>query len=145
MSLHVLLLLVSLSGAPEYGTPSDWAANGEVISCPASSPRETAYVRHFFAAEESRAFRERHGLTGITPGHVRPLSGGEDAAVCERMARAVTLRQSGPYPKVWRGYRAGGFYIMAVATEHPRGALHHGGGNGLIVLDANMNVVAAAS
>jgi hypothetical protein len=138
MSLHALLWLVGIVSAP----PAIDAAN---TSCPAASPRQTAYVRQFFAAQESRAFREQHGLLGVRPGDVRALTDEQDAEACQRMSRAVTLRQAEPHLKVWRGYRAGAYYVMAVTTERPRGSLEHGGGTGLIVLDANMRVVAAAS
>lgn len=141
MSLHTLLLIFGL-----WGTSAEPPAL-EVGSkaCPAASPRQAAYVRQFFAAPESRPFRERYGLLGITPGEVRALTDEHDAEACQRLAGAVTLRQTGPYSKIWRGYRAGDFYIMAVSRELPRGALYHGGGTGLIVLDSEMRVVAAAS
>lgn len=141
MSLHAMLLLLGMVSAPG-GAPA-FAAAGTF--CPATSPRQTAYVRQFFAAAESRPFRERHGLLGIGPGDIRALTDDQDAEACQRMARVVTLRQTGPHPKVWRGYRAGEFYVMAVTTERPRGALQHGGGTGLIVLDAEMRIVAAVS
>lgn len=137
MSLHVLLLLLTVSAhAPAPALEK---------ACPAASPRQAAYVRQFFAAPESRPFRERHGLLGVRPGDVRPLTDEHDAEVCQGLARAVTLAQTGPYPKIWRGYRAGNFYVMAVTRELPPGVLYHGGGTGLIVLDAEMRVVAAAS
>lgn len=139
MSLHVLLLLLTLGAgvnAPAFAGDK---------ACPAASPRQAAYVRQFFAAPESRMFREQYGLLRIRPGEVRALTDPHDAEACQRMAGAVTLRQTGPYPKVWRGYQAGEFYVMAVTTERPAGALQHGGGTGLIVLDADMRVVAAVS
>jgi hypothetical protein len=141
MSLHTLLLIVGLASA-RADTPAFDVAS---TSCPAASPRQATYVRQFFAAPESRPFRERYGLLEVSPGDVRALTDEHDAEVCRRMARAVTLAQTGPYPKIWRGYRAGDFYIMAVSRELPRGVLYHGGGTGLIVLDADMRVVAAAS
>ncbi|HEY0018042.1 MAG TPA: hypothetical protein VGC13_17130 [Longimicrobium sp.] len=139
MSLHVLLLLLSLSASAD--APARSADKG----CPAGSPRQAAYVRQFFAASESRPFRDRYGLLGVRPGDVRPLTDEHDAEVCRQMARAVTLAQTGPYPKTWRGYLAGDFYVMAVTRELPPGVLYHGGGTGLIVLDAEMRVIAAAS
>lgn len=140
MSFHALLLIVGLVSARADAPASDVAS-----TCPAASPRQAAYVRQFFGAPESRPFRERYGLLEVRPGDVRALTDEQDAEVCERMARAVTLPQTGPYPKIWRGYRAGDFYIMAVTRELPPGVLFHGGGTGLIVLDAQMRVVAAAS
>ena len=137
MNLHVLLLLLTLNaGAP---------ALAPAQACPAASPRQAAYVRQFFAAPESRPFRERHGLLAVRPGDVRALTDEHDAEICQRIARAMTLAQTGPYQKIWRGYQAGDFYIMAVTRELPPGVLHHGGGTGLIVLDAEMRVIAAAS
>lgn len=141
MSLHTLLLLVGLVTARADAPAFDPASK----ACPAASPRQTEYVRQFFSARESRPFRERHGLLGVRPGDVRALTDQHDAEVCLRMARAVTLPQLGPYAKTWRGYRAGDFYIVAVTRELPPGVVYHGGGTGLIVLDAEMRVVAAAS
>jgi hypothetical protein len=142
MSLHTLLLILGLASAITDAPISEERAS---TACPAASLRQTAYVRQFFAAPESRPFRERYGLLAVRPGDVRELTDEHDAEVCERMARAVTLSQTGAYPKVWRGYRAGEFYIMAVSRELPRGVFYHGGGTGLVVLDAEMRVVAAVS
>lgn len=116
-----------------------------LLPCPAASPGHAAYVRQFFAAPETGPFRERHGLLGIRPGDIRPLTDRNDAETCRRISHAVTLPENGPAPKVWTWYRAGDFYVVMIANERAAGAPRHAGGTGLILLDAEMRVLAAAS
>lgn len=113
--------------------------------CPVGGAGHVAYVRRFFSAEETRPLREQFGLLAVSPGDIRLLTDARDSATCQRMAQAVTLDQTGPYPKIWRGFKAGDFYIMSVSTDVPPGVMRHGGGSGLIVLNAEFEVIGAAS
>lgn len=142
MSIYTLALLLTLAG-PAAVPPRSLDSTDVVCPCNASDYLE--YVRLFFAAEESRPFREQFGLPDVGPGEIRPLTDEHDAETCKRMSGAATVAQNGPYPKVWRGYQAGDFYIMLVTRETPPGVLYHGGGTGMIVLDRDMRIVTVIS
>lgn len=149
MVMHSQLLVLALLalGAPR---PGGFAGGHQTLSaradpvCPAVKPQHLARVRQFFAAGQTRELREQSGIGGIHPNDIRPLIDEHDAETCLRMSHAVRVEQSGPYPRVWRGYQAGDFYIMTITTEVPPGVIYGtGGGGGTIVLDADMQVVAA--
>jgi hypothetical protein len=142
MQIRILLLTVLFGGAQSFvmGPPIPGSE-----FCPASAPGHVQYVQRFFVAEETRPFREQFGLLAVVPGDVRILTDARDADACRRLSQAVTLDQSGPYPKVWRGFKAGNFYIMSVTTQIPSGVFYHGGGNGLIILNSDFEIIAAAS
>jgi hypothetical protein len=141
MSILLPFVVAIVFASPSSST----APEGDEPSCPVAPPGQVSYVRLFFAAEETRSFREQYGLLDISPDDIRLLTDDGDADTCRRMAEAVILDQTGPYPKVWRGFQAGDFYLMLVSRELPPGVFYHGGGTGLIVLNADMEVVAAAS
>jgi hypothetical protein len=149
MVMHSQLLALALLalGAPR---PTGSAGGDQTppaafeTACPAVKPQHVARVRQFFAAGQTRELREQSGIGAIRPNDIRPLIDSQDAETCLRMSQAVRVDQSGPYPKVWRGYQAGDFYIMTITTEVPPGVIYGtGGGGGTIVLDAEMQVVAA--
>lgn len=137
MSLFTLLLMPLVTGAavPAIATTA---------VCPAVSPSQTAYIQEYFASEDTRSLLAEYGV-GITPGTVRALTDAQDADACRRMANALTLPQTQPYPKVWKGFRAGTYYIMLVTLEIPDGVLYNGDGTGIVVLDANMQILVALS
>lgn len=137
MSLFALLLMALV---PVSGT-----GRSSVAVCPAVSPTHTAHVQAFFSSEATRPLREEYGLLGIGPGDVRALTDAQDAEACRRLEGTGTLPQTQPYPKVWRGFRAGAYYVMLITLEVPEGVLYHGDGTGIIVFDPDMNVVMAAS
>lgn len=137
MTNLLLLLILTLARAP--ASTSDTLAE----PCPSTQPAQLARLQQFFAAEQTYPFRSAHGLLGIGPADVRALTDAHDATVCTRLASALRIEQDERYPKVWRGYQAGSFYIMVVSTEVPPGVLYYGSG-GMVVLNADMTIVAAA-
>jgi len=141
MSLRLLFLVLGMLSGP----PSPPPAFAPVKACPAAAPDYLEYVRLFFASEESRSFREQSGLLDVEPDEIRVLTDEHDAEICKRMSGAAIVAQNGPYPKVWRGYQAGDFYIMLVTRETPPGIFYHGGGTGMIVLDGDMRIVTVIS
>jgi hypothetical protein len=139
-------ILLFLGVAIAFANPSS-STKPEVDepSCPVAAPGQVSYVRLFFTVEETRSFREQYGLLDISPDDIRLLTDDGDTNACRRIAEAVILDQTGPYPKVWHGFQAGDFYVVMVSRELPPGVFYHGGGTGLVVLNADMEVVAAAS
>lgn len=144
MHSQLLALALLALGAPRPAGGDQTPPASREMACPAVKPQHVARVRQFFAAGQTRELREQSGIGAIRPNDIRPLTDDRDAETCLRMSQAVRVDQSGPYPKVWRGYQAGEFYIMTVTTEVPAGVIYGtGGGGGTIVLDAHMQVVAA--
>lgn len=141
MILKALLFMAGVAGIPNHTAAPDVQER----FCPADAPRYLGYVRDWFATPETLWFREQFGLLGIVSGDIRPLTDPQDAEICERIASTITLDQAAGHRKLWRGFQAGEFYIMLVTTERARGDFHHAGGTGLIILNAEMRVVAASS
>lgn len=142
--MHVLTILLSLVfQAPIPTFQAARMPSAAVDTCPAVQPAQLARLQSFFSAEQTYHFRAAHGLLGIGPANVRPLTDTQDAATCTRMAAALRVEQTERYPKVWRGYQAGNFFVMVVSTEVPPGVLYYGSG-GMAVLDADMEIVALA-
>lgn len=139
--LAILLFLAFQAPLPAFAAPRMPSAVAD--TCPASKPAQLARLQSFFSAEQTYHFRAAHGLLGIGPADVRALTDAQDATTCTRMAASLRVEQTESYPKVWRGYQAGNFFVMVVSTEVPPGVLYYGSG-GMVVLDANMEIVALA-